>query len=59
VWYVSLWAKGHSAKDTFPVYCGKCLSRKEVPKWAANVSLMINRLNGDAEVADTTVKTLL
>jgi hypothetical protein len=32
-----LWAKGLNAKDIhkeiFPVYRGKCLSRKEVPSW--------------------------
>jgi hypothetical protein len=38
-----LWAQGRNAKDIhkemFPVYGGKCLSRKAVPKWVANVSL--------------------
>jgi hypothetical protein len=32
-----LWAKGLDAKDIhkeiFPIYCGKCLSRKAVPSW--------------------------
>jgi transposase-like protein len=32
-----LWAKGLNAKDIneemFPVYCGKCLSRKTVHNW--------------------------
>jgi hypothetical protein len=40
-----LWAKGPNAKDihkeTFPVYGGKCLSRKAVHNWVANVSLMM------------------
>jgi hypothetical protein len=39
-----LWGKGLSAKDIrkdmFPVYGGKCLSRKAVHSWVANVSLM-------------------
>jgi hypothetical protein len=43
-----LWAKGLNAKDihkeTFPVYGGKCLSRKGVHNWVANVSLMTKRL---------------
>jgi hypothetical protein len=43
-----LWAKGLDAKDihkeTFPVYGGKCLSRKAVHSWVANVSLMTKRL---------------
>jgi hypothetical protein len=44
-----LWAKGLVAKDIhkemFPVYGGKCLSRKAVHNWVANVSLM--RLKGE------------
>jgi hypothetical protein len=32
-----LWAKGLNAKDIhkeiFPVYCGKCLSRKSAQNW--------------------------
>jgi hypothetical protein len=43
-----LWAKGHNAKDIhkemFPVYGGKCLSRKAVHNWVAKVSLMTKRL---------------
>jgi hypothetical protein len=43
-----LWAKGLSAKDVhkemFPVYSGKCLLRKVVHNWVANVSLMTKRL---------------
>jgi hypothetical protein len=39
-----LWAKGLEAKDIhkemFPVYGGKCLSRKAVHNWVANVFLM-------------------
>jgi hypothetical protein len=39
-----LCAKGLDAKDihkeVFPVYGGKCLSRKAVHNWVANVSLM-------------------
>jgi hypothetical protein len=42
-----LWAKGLNAKDIhkemFPIYCGKCLSRKAVHSWVANVSLMTKR----------------
>jgi hypothetical protein len=44
----SLGAKGLGTKDIhkemFPVYGGKCLSRKAVYNWAANVSLMTKRL---------------
>jgi hypothetical protein len=43
-----LWAKGLNAKDIheemFPVYVGKCLSRKAVHNWVANASLMAKRL---------------
>jgi hypothetical protein len=46
-----LWAKGLNAKDIhkemFPVYGGKCLSRKAVHNWVkdvANISLMTKRL---------------
>jgi hypothetical protein len=43
-----LWAKGFNAKDIhkelIPVYGGKCLSRKAVHNWAANVSLMTKKL---------------
>jgi hypothetical protein len=38
-----LWTKGLNDKDIhkemFPVYGGKCLSRKAVHNWVANVSL--------------------
>jgi hypothetical protein len=43
-----LWAKGLSAKDIhkkmFPVHAEKCLSRKAVHSWVANVSLMTKKL---------------
>jgi hypothetical protein len=43
-----LWTEELSAKDIhkemFPVYGGKCLSRKAVQNWVANVSLMTKRL---------------
>jgi hypothetical protein len=43
-----LWAKGLNAKDIHkemcPVYGGKCLSRKAVHSWIANVSLITKRL---------------
>jgi hypothetical protein len=43
-----LWLKGLITKDIhkeiFPVYGGKCLSRKAVHSWVADVSLMTKRL---------------
>jgi hypothetical protein len=43
-----LWAKRFNAKDIhkeiFPLYGGKCLSRKAVHNWVENVSLMTKRL---------------
>jgi hypothetical protein len=43
-----LWAKGLEARDIykemFLVYDGKCLSRKAVHIWVANVSLMMKKL---------------
>jgi hypothetical protein len=43
-----LWGKGLNAQDInkemFPVYGGKCLSRKAVHNWVVNVSLMTKRL---------------
>jgi hypothetical protein len=43
-----LWAKGLNAKyirkEMFPVYGGKCLSRKAIHNWLTNVSLMAKRL---------------
>jgi hypothetical protein len=57
-----LWTKGFVAKDIhkemFPVYGGKCLSRKADHTWVANVSLMTKRLKWWCEVAETTVKGL-
>jgi hypothetical protein len=45
-----LWAKGLNAKDIheemFPVYCGKCLSRKAVQNWVQKIS------QGRSKVAD-------
>jgi hypothetical protein len=38
-----LWAEGLHAKEMFPVYGGKRLSRKAVHNWVANVSLMKKR----------------
>jgi hypothetical protein len=42
-----LWAKGLNAKDIhkeiFPVYGGKCLSRKAIHNWVANVPLVTKR----------------
>jgi hypothetical protein len=43
-----LWAEGLGAKDIhkemFAVYGGKCLLRKAVQNWLANISLMTKRL---------------
>jgi hypothetical protein len=43
-----LCAKGHNAqvihKEIFPVYDGKCLSRKVVHNWVAKISLVKKRL---------------
>jgi hypothetical protein len=43
-----LWAKGLNAKDIrkemFLTYNEKCLSRKAVPDWVANVLLMAKKL---------------
>jgi hypothetical protein len=45
---IFVWANGLTAKDVykemFPVYGGKCLSRKAAHSWVANVSLMTKRL---------------
>jgi hypothetical protein len=53
------WTKGPSEnvnhKEMFPVYGGKCLSRKAVHNWVANVSLMTKILKRGVEVAETTV----
>jgi hypothetical protein len=43
-----LWAKGLNVngihKEIFPVYGGKCFSRKAVHNWVANVSLITRGL---------------
>jgi hypothetical protein len=43
-----LWAKGLNEKDIhkeiFPLYNGKCSSRKAVHNWVAKISLMTKRL---------------
>jgi hypothetical protein len=48
-----LWAKGLNAKDIhkemFPLYGGKCLSRKAVHIWVVTVSLMTKRLKRKCE----------
>jgi hypothetical protein len=62
-----LWAKGPNAKDIhkemFPVYSGKCLSRKEVhnrvEKFSQGCSKFAVDARPDAEVAETTAKRLL
>jgi hypothetical protein len=45
---VLLWTKELNAqnihKEIFPVYGGKCSSRKAVHSWVANVSLMTKKL---------------
>jgi hypothetical protein len=57
-----LWAKGLDAKDInkemFPVYVGKCLSRKWVHNWVAKVSLMTKMLKRRCESdSDNSQKT--
>jgi hypothetical protein len=48
-----LWAKGLIARDIhkemFPVYGGKCLSRKAVRSWVGNASLMTKSLKRRCE----------
>jgi hypothetical protein len=64
---VFLWVKGLNEKDIhkefFPVYDGKCLSRKAVHNRVEKFSLERSKLAGDAlsgaEVAQTRVKRLL
>jgi hypothetical protein len=55
-----LWAKGLCVKDIhkemFPIYGGKCMSRKAVHNWVAKVSLMTKRLKRWCEVAETAIK---
>jgi hypothetical protein len=61
-----LWAKGLNAKDItkemFPVYGGKCLSRKAVYNWVYKFSQGHTKVADDArpgaEAADTTVKKI-
>jgi hypothetical protein len=47
----------------FPVYCGKCLSRKAVHNGVEKFSEGVSKVTDDArpivEVAETTVKRLL
>jgi hypothetical protein len=56
-----LWTKELSAKDihkeTFPVYGGKCLSRKAVHSWVEKFSQGRLKVAG-AEVAETTVQNI-
>jgi transposase len=59
-----LWAKELSTKDIhkemFPVYGGKCLSRKVVHNWVEKFSEGRSKVTDDArpgaEVAETTVR---
>jgi hypothetical protein len=61
-----LWAKWLSAKninkELFPVYSGKCLSRKAVHncvhKFSQGHAKVADDARPDSEVADTIVKTL-
>jgi hypothetical protein len=61
-----LWAKGLDAKDVhkemFPVYGGKCLSRKAVHNWVKKFShghlKVADDVRPGAEVAETTVQRL-
>jgi hypothetical protein len=63
--HVSLWAKGHSAEDIhkemFPVYGGKCLSRKAVHNWVEKFSQGFPKIADDArtvrpvEIAEKTI----
>jgi hypothetical protein len=62
-----LWAKGINLKDTykemFPIYCGKCLSRKGVHNWVKKFPRGRSKFANDArrgvEVIQTMVKRLL
>jgi hypothetical protein len=62
-----LWAKGLNAKDIhqemFPIYGGKCLSRKAAHNWVEEFSQGRSKLADDArlcaEVAETTAKGLI
>jgi hypothetical protein len=50
--YAFLWAKGLNAEDIykemFPVYGGKCLSRKEVHNWVEKFSQGRSKVAEDA-----------
>jgi hypothetical protein len=50
-------------KEIFPVYAGKCLSRKAVHNWVEKFSQGRSKVADDArpgaEMAETTVKTLV
>jgi transposase len=50
--YVFLWEKGFNAKDIhtviFPVYGGKCLSRKAVQNWVKKFSQRRSKVADDA-----------
>jgi hypothetical protein len=62
-----LWAKGLNAKnihrEMFPVYGGKCLSRKAVHNWVEQFSpgrsTVADHSRTGGEVDETTVKRLL
>jgi hypothetical protein len=61
-----LWAKRLNAKNIykkFPVYCGKCLSRKavhnRVEKFSQERSKVADDARPGAEVAETTIKRFL
>jgi hypothetical protein len=55
-----VWTRGLHAKDIhiemFPVYGGKCLSRKAVDNWVKKFSQGRWKSRRGAEVAETTVK---
>jgi hypothetical protein len=63
----SSWSKGLNAKDIhkgmFPMYAGKCFSRKAVHNWVEKFSegrsKFANNTRPGAEVAEATVKRLL
>jgi hypothetical protein len=64
---VFLWAKGLNAKDIhkemFPVYGGKCLSRRAVNNWVDKFSQgrskVTDDVRPDAEVDETSVSMLM
>jgi hypothetical protein len=57
-----LWAKGLNAKDIhkeiFPVYGGKCLSRKAVHNWVETFCKGLSKVEDDAAGFDGLVKRL-